>query len=141
MMKKGILACDERKEQFTRAWAIVSSWRLTSLIGMTSKRLLMKWFSIWAGPPLLVSSSDSDAEAYPRPLGLESDSDESDSDENDLLVDLIHRHSSTMQAALQHTSLTLMIKSPGRTSRRVPAQISGSLPTVHAVSNTSNVKH
>ena len=82
MMKKGILARDERKEQFTRAWAIVSSWRLTSLIGMTSKRLLMKWFSIWAGPPLLVSSSDSDAEAYPRPLGLESDSDESDSDED-----------------------------------------------------------
>ena len=87
MMKKGILACDERKEQFTRARAIVSSWRLTSLIGMTSKRLLMKWWSIWVDvaaiyPPPLVSSSDSDAEAYPRPLGLESDSDESDSDED-----------------------------------------------------------
>ena len=80
MMKKGILACDERKEQFTRAWAIVWSWRLTSLTGVTSRRLLMKWFSIWAGVPALVSSSDSDAEAYPSPPGLESDSDESDED-------------------------------------------------------------
>ena len=99
MMKKGILACDERKEQFTRAWAIVWSWRLTSLTGVTSRRLLMKWFSIWADPPAvtsrrllmkwfsiwagvpaLVSSSDSDAEAYPSPPGLESDSDESDED-------------------------------------------------------------
>ena len=80
MMKKGILARDERKEQFTRAWAIVSSWRLTSLIGMTSKRLLMKWWSIWVDvaevfPQPPVSASDSDVEMQAT-LQATSDSDE-----------------------------------------------------------------
>ena len=79
-MEKGILARDEIKEQFMRAWPIVSSWLKEQFV----MAIMRKWWSIWVDaariyPPPLMDSSDEE----PPPQVWVSSSDSSDDEEEE----------------------------------------------------------
>ena len=83
-MEKGILARDEIKEQFMRAWPIVSSWLKEQFMRKCVMAIMRKWWSIWVDaariyPPPLMDSSDEE----PPPQVWVSSSDSSDDEEEE----------------------------------------------------------